>query len=453
MTVLRLLSSPAWPALVPAVAVPILFLHVRYQPKVEVGLGSTTLGIELSDVAVLTVIVAALLAGVRYGWQPLRTGRRLWLIGALFLGLIVAATLHPLLWQNDYRFLTHLVTAATFCEYGLLAPAMPLLLRRAEDSLPLLWAVAGWSAVASLWGVLQFAGLVSGFDGARPLRRQPSFVGIHDFAALSGAAFVLALAVLALGWNSYRERALGGLAAAGGAVGLILSGAVSAALGIALAAVAMLWLARSRGRLTSARGAAVVASCVIVAVSVPLIRSGEATRFLRDLGLGSEPTPEGTIESYGHRSLLAYIGVRIFLDHPVLGVGWQGSEELENYGPYLDDAHRRYPSAPARAFPAPEHAWGTQNAYLQTLTDLGVVGLVALVALAFTGVMLGVRATLRAPPELLLPVVVGLLWLLVAAGVWNGLGLVAGIPLDALSGLGFGLVAAAAAWRDDARAG
>jgi hypothetical protein len=434
--------------------VPVVFLHLRYQPRVELGLGSTAVGIELSDVAVLTVVGAGLLAGIKYGWQPLRAGRRLWVLGVVFLGLILASTAHPLLWQEDYPFLTHLVTAAKFCEYALLAPALPLLLRRSEDSLPLLWAVAAWSAVASAWGLLQFVGLVSEFDEVQPLRREPSFVGIHDFAALSGAALVLALAVLAFGPKTPRERALAGVAGTGGAVGLILAGAVSAALGIGLAAAAALWLSRRHGRFTTARGAAVVASCFVVAVSVPLMRSGEATRFLRDLGLGSEPAAAaGTIESYGHRSLLAYIGMRIFLDHPVLGVGWQGSEELENYGPYLDDAHRRYPRAPERAFPSPAHAWGTQNAYLQAPADLGLVGLVALLALVFAGVRLGLRAALRAPPALLLPVAAGTLWLLVVVGVWNGIGLVAGIPLDALSALSFGLVAAASAWLDDAQAG
>jgi hypothetical protein len=443
----------AWRALVPAAAVPVVFLHLRYQPKIEIDLGSTTVGIELSDVAVLMVVGAGLLAGVQEGWQPLRAGRRLWLLGALFLGIVLASTFHPLLWQDDYRFLAHLVSAASFCEYGLLAPALPLLLRRGEDALPLLWAVAVWSAVASGWGLLQFAGVVSDFEEIEALQREPSFVGIHDFAALSGAAFVLGLAILAFGLDAPREWVLGGLAAGGGAVGLILAGAVSAALGIGLAAAATLWISRRRGRLTTARGTAIVASCVVIAVSVPLMRSGEATRFLRDLGFGSRPTTNGTIESYGHRSLLAYIGIRMFLDHPVVGVGWHGSEELENYAPYLDDAHRRYPSAPARAFPSPEHAWGTQNAYLQALTDLGLVGLAALILLGVAGVGSGVRAAMDAPPQLLLPVVVGPLWLLVAAGVWNGLGLVAGIPLDALTAFGFGLVAAASTWRDDAQAG
>jgi O-antigen ligase len=445
------LAIPTWRALVPAAAVPIVFLHLRYQPRVELGVGSTRVGIELSDVAVLIVVGAAVLAGLRYGWEPLRAGRRLWLVAALFLGLLVAATFHPLLWQDDYSFLAHLVTAATFCEYALLAPSLALLLRRSSDAVPLLWAVAIWSVVASGWGLLQFVGLVRDFEEVQPLRREPSFVGIHDFAALSGAAFALGLAVFGL--DRRRDRALGAVAGVGGAVGLVLAGSLAAALGIGLAGAATLWIARTRGRLTRAAGVTVVASCLLVVVSVPLIRSAETTRFLRDLGLGSEPASDGRIESYGHRSLLAYIGVRIFLDHPVLGVGWQGSQELENYGPYLADAQRRYPDAPDRAFPSPEHAWGTQNAYLQTLTDLGLVGLVALLALAIAAVALGLRAAVRAPPGILVPVVAGTLWLLVAAGVWNGMGLVAGIPLDALTWLGLGLVAAAAVWTEDARAG
>jgi O-antigen ligase len=454
-SVARMTRAPAaWPALVPAVAVPVLFLHLRYQPKVEVGLGSTTVGIELSDVAVLTVVVAALLAGLTRGWEPLRAGRPLWLLAAVFLGLIVVATVHPLLWQDDYRFLTHLVTAAKFCEYGLLAPALPLLLRRAEDALPLLWAIAVWSAAASGWGLLQFAGVVSELEGGRrPLQREPSFVGIHDFAALSGAALAVALATLALGSGSSRERALGIIAGVGGGIGLVLSGAVAGALGLWLAAAAMLGISRRRGWLTTGRSAAVITACVIVAVTVPLIRGGEVKRLFQDLGLSAEPKTEKRVESSVHRSMLAYIGLRIFLDHPVVGVGWQGSEELENYGPYLDDARRRFPDAPAVAFPSPEHAWGTQNAYLQALADLGLVGLLLLLVLVVVGVTLGVRAALRAPPKISLPAITGTLWLLVAAGVWNGLGLVAGIPLDALTWLGFGLVGAALAWLDDVRAG
>ncbi len=311
---------------------------------------------------------------------------------------------HPLVRMEHYHLLTHAVTAAKFCEYGLLAPAMPLLLRRRGDLPPLLWTAAGWSALASGWAVLQFAGVVNEIEGRRPLQREPSFVGIHDFAALSSAALAIAFAVFLLGRGSRHERSLGIVAGAAGAIGLVMCGAAG----------------------------------------------GELVRTARAFGIGSNPKAGHGIESYEERSLLMYIGGRIFLDHPLVGVGWQGSEELENYQPYLSDARRRFPEAPQIAFPAPEHAWGVQNAYLQTLSDLGLLGALCLLALVAAGMTLAMRATLRAPPDALVPAVIGLLWLLVAAGVWNGVGLVAGIPLDALTWLGFGLVGAAAAWADGA---
>jgi hypothetical protein len=444
--------AASWRALVPALALPVLFLHVRYQPKVTFGLRSTTVGIELSDLAVLGVVVAAAVAGRREGWSVLRPARRLWFAGAAFLALVVLATFHPLLWQDDYRFLKHLVTAAKFCEYALLAPALVLLLRVRREALPLLWALAAWSAAATGWGLLQFAGLVNELEGRRPLQREPSFLGIHDFAGLSGAALALALAVLVLRPASRSERALAWTAGPAGAIGLALSSAAAGAIGVALAGATVLALAAVRRELQPARAVAVVALAGAAAAGVLLMRNGDVPRAIRAAGIGSEPKPRTgiDIESYAHRSLLAYIGIRIFADHPLIGVGWQGSEELENYGPYLADAHRRNPHEPALAFPSPEHAWGVQNAYLQTLTDLGVVGFSALAALVVAAVVLGTRAVLRAPPGGVVPAAAGLLWLLVAAGVWNGLGLVAGIPLDALTWLGVGLIGAAVAWTADA---
>jgi len=454
----RPLSLPratfSWRALVPALALPVLFLHVRYQPKVTFGLRSTTVGIELSDVAVLAVVLAGVLAARREGWAPLRPGRRLWVAGGAFLALVVVATFHPLLWQDHYRFLKHLVTAAKFCEYGLLAPAIALLLRSRREVFPLLWAAAAWSVAATGWGLLQFAGLVSELEGKRPLQREPSFLGIHDFAALSGAALALALAVLALRPASRNEHALAWTAGPAGAIGLALSSAAAGAIGVALAGAAVLAVAAARRELNAAPALAVIVLAGAGALGVLLMRNGDVPRAIRAVGIGSEPKARRgiDIESYAHRSLLAYIGVRIFADHPIAGVGWQGSEELENYGPYLADAHRRYPHEPDLAFPSPQHAWGVQNAYLQTLTDLGLIGFLVLVLLVVGAVALGVRAAVRAPPGAVVPAVVGLLWLLVAAGVWNGLGLVAGIPLDALTWLGVGLIAAAAAWTADAPA-
>ena len=440
------LTALDWGAVLLGLAIPAIFLHIKYQPAIQIGAGSTQVGIELSDLAVLAVGLAAAVAGFRVGFAPLRPARRLWIFGAAFLALVLAGTLYPLLGAHDYRFLVHFVTAAKFAEYAVLAPALPLLLRARRQLDILLWAIAAWSAAATGWGLLQFAGLVSELEGRRPLQREPSFVGIHDFAGLSGIAMAIALALLVLSRPAGAERALVALSAAAGAIGLVLAAAAAGGVGILLAGAAALVVGYRRHTVTVARGALVVTLAVAPALGVGVMRNGSISQFAHFLGIGHETVNNKDVESYVQRSMLAYIGVRMFADHPVIGVGWQGSEELSNYRPYLADAHRRFPNAPEVSFPSPQHAWGVQNAYLQVLTDLGIVGLALLIALFATGFALAGRAALRAPPGTALLGLVGLLWLLIAAGVWNGLGLVAGIPLDAVTWLAFGLAATAAAW-------
>src|SRR5204863_3477226 len=139
-----------------AIGVPLIFLHIRYQPKVHVALGSTSAGIDLSDLAVVAIAVAALVAGMRDGFEPLSAARAIWITGALFLGMVVAATVYPLARAADYRFLTHLVTTSKFLEYAVLAVALPLLLRTRGDLDVLLWGTALWTVAATCWGLLQF---------------------------------------------------------------------------------------------------------------------------------------------------------------------------------------------------------------------------------------------------------------------------------------------------------
>ena len=103
------------------------------------------------------------------------------------------------------------------------------------------------------------------------------------------------------------------------------------------------------------------------------MRAETIERFAEFLGIRDRVEETG-VESYAHRTLLAYIGGRIWLDHPVTGVGWQASSEQWAYGPYLDDARERFPNEPDQAFPAPEHPWGIQLLYLQVAADLGIAG-------------------------------------------------------------------------------
>ena len=72
-----------------------------------------------------------------------------------------------------------------------------------------------------------------------------------------------------------------------------------------------------------------------------------------------------------------------------------------------------------------------------------MVGLVLFLGALVTPLVLGAARLLRGPPDV--SALVPVSWLLVTMGVLTAIGLVAGIPLDALLWLGIGLAAAAAA--------
>jgi O-antigen ligase len=394
-----------------------------------VEFGSLSAHAVLSDFAVLAVAVVALVAGVRHGFEPLRAGWPVWVAGGLFCLLVGAASLYPRIWDDAYDVSTHAVTAAKFGEYALLALAAPLAIRTLEELTPLLLALVAWSAAATFGAVLQFLGLWNEFEGRRPGQREPSFLGVHDLAALSGAALSLGLIAIALG----RYRRLGLAGGISGGLGMMLSGATTAVSGMAAAALAAWFLGRRRAL-------ALAAVVAVVGAGVISIRAFDTRPLLDALGIEHSRTPETNPEaSWQQRFALAYIGGRIFLDNPLLGVGWQASEEAVNYEPYVDDARRRFPDLPERALPSPEHPWGVQNGYVQAAADLGVLGLVAFLALF----IVPLRVAWRAGADGAVPI----LWLLVSMGVWIGLGLVAGIPLVGLTWLSIGLAAASASWR------
>jgi O-antigen ligase len=219
-----------------------------------------------------------------------------------------------------------------------------------------------------------------------------------------------------------------------GGLGVILSGATAAAAGVVAAAAAAWALGRRRAL-------ALAAVAAIVVAGVIGIRALDTRPLLDLLGVDHpRATATDPEASWQQRLALAYIGTRIFLAHPVFGVGWQASSSDASYRPYLDDARRHFPDLPERALPSPEHRWGVQNAYVQAAADMGIVGLAAFLALFLVPLRVAWRAGATGG--------VPMLWLLVAMGVWLGIGLVAGIPLVGLTWLSIGLAAAAASWRE-----
>lgn len=422
------------------IAIPLIFLHRNYQPGTTVTVGSASVDVFLSDVAILAVVLAAAAVALRDGLGRLAATRAVWLLEACFLAWLVLSVGYGHALQSAYPLSTHAVSAAKFVEYALLAPAAALLLREVDDVVLVLASVVGWSVVMSAVAVLQFLGVVDEFQGRRPGQREPSYLGIHDFAAFSGAALTAAL--VAIAWPHARRR----LAAAGGvsgAVGIVLAASIYAVGGMIASAAAIAALVRRRVGLSRNRTLALAAVCAVVTAGAFSLRGSATDAFLRFLGIkpATAQTTEN-VQSWSQRLMLGYIGVRIFVDHPIVGVGFEGSHDEFAYGPQLAAAHARFPDQPAQAFPSPQHSWGIQNGPIQALADLGVVGFLLFAGATVAPLVVAGRTALRAPPAVARLGLVSLAWILFAVAAISGVGLYAGIPADALLWLGIGAAAA-----------
>src|SRR3954447_6067566 len=255
-------------ALVVAAAIPLLFLHVSYQPGFAVG----PVNAYLSDFAVLVLVVAAIVVGWPERFAPLRGGLPIWIALAVFLVWMTVEVGLGHLHATSYATRDHLVTAAKFAEYALLAPAVVLLLRTRDDLVVAAWSLVVWSSLATLAGIAQFFGaniFLAGTVG----RRQASFLASADFAALSAGA-------LLVGFVITRPAALRWLALVAGVLGMGGAGAMAAVLGLAtaLVALAIVWRREPRRLLVP------VAAGVIVAIGAVAIRGSDLDAFARFLG-------------------------------------------------------------------------------------------------------------------------------------------------------------------------
>ncbi len=143
------------------------------------------------------------------------------------------------------------------------------------------------------------------------------------------------------------------------------------------------------------------------------------------------------MQTWTQRVLLGYIGAEIWLHHPVVGVGWQESMRPHAFDPYLPGARKHFAKKqPPIAFPSPQHMWGVQNGVIQTLADLGIVGLLLLAWIVWQAF----RVAGRAPPDRHFDLIAICGWLIVGFAVFTGTGLLAGEPSNAQLWLGLGLL-------------
>jgi hypothetical protein len=239
------------------------------------------------------------------------------------------------------------------------------------------------------------------------------------------------------------DRRVAWFAVVSGLLGVVLAAALASILGLALAGAAALAVLARRGLLSRRRALVVALAGIALLGAAAGVRHKDLAEYAR-FSSGKAHRTASHVETYAQHQLLAYIGVRIIADHPVLGVGFQGSSEQHRVEPYLADAHRRFPNESPEAFPSAAHPWGIQDLYLQVLADAGVIGLGLLAALYGVGISTAAVASRSPSLDAAVPASVGLLWLALTLGLWTSQGWLAGIGLDALTWWAFGLAATGA---------
>ncbi len=432
-------GEPHWrsavdvPLIVLATATVLSLVRSIDQPSFSVEIAGTEVAFVLADAALAVLAAFCLQRLLGRGSLP-RPARAVTLAAAAF---------------STWLFLSSaangadaVIAAAKLLEYGVLALGFVLFVRRRLQLWLLVGVLVAFTVVAVGYGLLAFfdAPFV---DSRFPTRRQPSFLGEHDLAALS--TMTLAVAVAALFTPAHRLGRLPLVAGVAGAIGVVLGAAVAGLLGLYLAVAAIVAVAIARGAATKRAVAVTAAVTAAITIGVLALRSGDLGAFFRSLGIGeAQDDPFGNAASWNERLIDAYIGGRIFLDNPIVGTGWHGELPPDEYARFIDDARARFPDQPATYFPTGD-GFIPQQTYDQVLYELGIVGALLFIVLAFVTVRAAVRVArtwARDDPDAPAAYLAAA-WVAALAGGLTGAALFGGIPLAAIFWITIGVTARA----------
>jgi O-antigen ligase len=156
---------------------------------------------------------------------------------------------------------------------------------------------------------------------------------------------------------------------------------------------------------------------------------------------GKKEAHQGQFESsWSQRLIYAYVGGRVFLDHPLLGSGWWGEVPPAVFARYVPAARRRFPDNPPSYFPPTDKPLIPQQTYDQVLYELGLVGAALLLATFVAAGRAAAGAASRSSEARALDQVPAL-WLAALIGALAGEALFGGSPLMTLLWLTLGITA------------
>ena len=236
-------------------------------PGADIVVGGSSVTVVPTDIVLAALAVGLVARIVRSRHYPR---------GAVALTACAGALAALIVLTGAANGTTALITSVKLVELATLLVASVVLVERVEHLWIVVVVLVGVNAVAVVWGVVGWA--------QNPGSRQASFLGEHEFAALSTASLVVGLAALHAGHRLGRLPLFAGIV---GALGITLGAALASLLGLYIAGAVLVSLAAAR----SALRLRPVVVTVLVALSVTAgtyALRGSDFGFLTMAGAGQE---------------------------------------------------------------------------------------------------------------------------------------------------------------------